>query len=148
MNGNKFRMATLLRLRENTRDERRMELADAQRAESLLRRQLDGVNAELMELREMARRAAGLGSVEIERLVEAGRYQRTLETRRSAMQEQLATHAAEIDRRRELLLTADREVRVLEKLRETQDARRRQAESRREIKQLDEATQLRVAVGN
>jgi flagellar export protein FliJ len=51
---------------------------------------------------------------------------------------------AEIERRREVLVEADRDVRVLEKLREKQTERHRYEENRREIRQLDEVAQLRA----
>jgi len=138
----KFRLATLLRLRETTRDERRAELATAYRADQVLQRQLARLNAELDELKAAARRAAGPGKVNVEQLVEAQRYQRTIESRQGQVNEELAALAAEIERRRQALLAAEREVRTLEKLRETRHARHRQDENRREIKQLDEVATL------
>jgi flagellar export protein FliJ len=138
----KFRLATLLRLRETTRDERRAELAAAYRADQVLQRQLVRLSAELEELKAAARRAAGPGKVNVEQLVEAQRYQRTIESRQGQVNEERAALAAEIERRRQALLAAEREVRTLEKLRETRHARHRQDENRREIKQLDEVATL------
>jgi len=138
----KFRLATLLRLRETTRDERGAELAAAYRADQLLQRQLARLIADLEELKAAARRAAGPGRVNVEQLVEAQRYQRTLESRQSQVNEERAALAAEIERRRQALLAAEREVRTLEKLRETRHARHRQDDNRREIKQLDEVACL------
>ena len=138
----KFRLATLLRLRETTRDERRAELAAAYRADQVLQRQLARLSAELEELKAAARRAAGPGRVNVEQLVEAQRYQQTIESRQCQVNEERAALAAEIERRRQALLAAEREVRTLEKLRETRHARHRQDENRREIKQLDEVATL------
>jgi flagellar export protein FliJ len=138
----KFRLATLLRLRETTRDERRAELAAAYRADQVLQRQLTRLSAELRELKAAARRAAGPGRVNVEQLVEAQRYQQTIESRQRQVNEERAALAAEIERRRQALLAAEREVRTLEKLRETRHARHRQDENRREIKQLDEVATL------
>jgi flagellar export protein FliJ len=138
----KFRLATLLRLRETTRDERRAELAAAYRADQVLQRQLARLSAELEELKAAARRAAGPGRVNVGQLVEAQRYQQTIESRQCQVNEERAALAAEIERRRQALLAAEREVRTLEKLRETRHARHRQDENRREIKQLDEVATL------
>ena len=138
----KFQLTTLLRLRETTRDERRAELAAAYRADQVLQRQLARLVAELEELKAAARRAAGPGRVNVEQLVEAQRYQRTIESRQCQVNEERAALAAEIERRRQALLAAEREVRTLEKLRETRHARHRQDENRREIKQLDEVATL------
>ena len=46
--------------------------------------------------------------------------------------------AAEIERRRQALVEADREVRVLEKLRQRQAEQHRRDEDLREVKRLDE----------
>jgi flagellar protein FliJ len=53
--------------------------------------------------------------------------------------------AVEIERRREALLAANREVRVLEKLRDHQMERYREEENRRDIKRLDEVAGQRAA---
>ncbi len=47
----------------------------------------------------------------------------------------------EIDRRRQVLAEANREVRVLENLRDKQAGQHRQQEDRREMKRLDEVAQ-------
>ena len=138
----KFRLATLLRLRETTRDERRAELAAAYRTDQNLQQQLARLAVELEELKAVSRRAAGPGKVDVDQLVEAQRYQRTLESRQRQIIEERTSLAVEIERHRQTLLAADREVRTLEKLRETRHARHRQDENRREIKQLDEVASL------
>jgi flagellar protein FliJ len=143
----KFRLATLLRMREATRDQRRAELAESQRAEAATRCQFSQWQVEWSHLKSTARQATSPGVVEVERLVDAYRYQQTLEARRRQLEEQLAQLTGEIAQRREALLQADRDVRTLEKLRDAQVLRHHQEAHRQEIKRLDEATQLRVAVG-
>jgi len=138
----KFRLATLLRLRETTRDERRAELAAAYRTDQNLQQQLARLAVELEELKVVSRRAAGPGKLDVDQLVEAQRYQRTLELRQRQINEERTSLAVEIERHRQTLLAADREVRTLEKLRETRHARHRQDENRLEIKQLDEVASL------
>jgi flagellar export protein FliJ len=59
--------------------------------------------------------------------------------------EQRKLLAAEIERRREVLLAANREVRVLEKLRERQLERHFEEEAHRDIKRMDEIAQQRAA---
>ena len=71
----KFRLATLLRLREAARDERRGELADAYRVDDLLGRQLDRLEEELGWLQQQCRRVAAPGTVDVDRLVEGQRYE-------------------------------------------------------------------------
>jgi len=140
----KFRLATLLRLREATRDERRAVLAEAYRADDVLREHLDRLGEELGRLQTQCRQAAGPGTVDVDRLVEAQRYEVTLRTQQNRLSEQREAVRAEIDRRRQALLAADRDVRLLEKLREKQAWRHRQEENRREIKQLDEVAGQRA----
>ena len=140
----KFRLATLLRLREATRDERRAELAEAYRADDLLQDHLDRVGRELSRLQAQCRKVAGPGTVNVDRLVEAQRYEVTLRAQQSQLAGQREAVRAEIDRRRQALLAADRDVRLLEKLREKQAQRHRQEENRREIKELDEVAGQRT----
>lgn len=135
----RFRLATLLRLREVARDRRRVELAESRREDDELAAQLESVQDERERLQEEGRRAASPGALDVRRLVEAQRYDAALRTRQSDLQEQRRTLAAEIERRRESLVTADRDVRVLEKLRERHEERQRQERERTSAKQLDEA---------
>ena len=141
----KFRLATLLRLREAARDERRTELAEAYRADDILRQGLDRVGKQLGWLQDGCRKAAGPGTVDVDRLVEAQRYELVLRTQQSRLGQQREAVTAEIDRRRQSLVGANRDVRLLEKLRQHQAQRHRQTENRREIKQLDEVAGQRAA---
>jgi flagellar protein FliJ len=134
-----FRMATLLRLREATRDERRAHLAEAQRADAELQSQLTQVGDELRRLQHECRKTAGPGTVDVPRLIEVDRYMAELRAQESQLQQQRQTLAEEIDRRREAVLEADRDVQSLEKLRDRQLQAHRQEEERRENKRLDEA---------
>jgi len=141
----KFRLATLLRLREAARDQRREALAAAYRAEDLLREQLGRVAREVGWLRGQCRRVAAPGTVDVDQLVEAQRYEVVLKARQKQLEGQREQIRAEIERRRQALVVANRNVRVLEKLRENQARRHREAENRQEIKQLDEAAGLLAA---
>ena len=142
----KFRMATLLKLREAARDERRTELAQAYRADDVLGKNLEQVRTELNALEDRCRKAAGPGTIDIDRLIEAQRYEIILKVQQRSLNEQRGRLAAEIERRRVALLAANREVRVLEKLREHQIEQHNQAENRLEIKRLDEVARLQALV--
>jgi flagellar export protein FliJ len=137
----KFRLATLLRLREAARDERRVQLAEAYRVDDVLRQRLEGVGQELGWLRNLCRRVVGPGTVDVDRLVEAQRYELVLRAQQHQLQQQREAVAGEIERRRQTLVEANREVRVLEKLREKQSLRHDFEENRQEIKRLDEVAQ-------
>lgn len=132
-----FRLAALQRLREVARDERRAQLAEVFRlAESLAEQKRQVVE----NLRDVARsRAVSAGVVDVEKLLAATRYEAVLMVEQGQLERQAAAVAVEIEKRREALVAADRDVRALEKLREAQQARHRAEQEQKSIKQLDEA---------
>jgi flagellar FliJ protein len=138
-----FRLATLLRLHEATRDQRRGQLAEAFRAEEALRNRLSELEYDLLELKRQYRQTVSAGPLDVDRLIDAQRYELLLMAEQQSVGQQTQTLAVEIDKRREALVAADREVRVLEKLRETQAERHRVDEEQREVKQLDEVASRR-----
>jgi flagellar export protein FliJ len=141
----KFRLATLLKIREATRDERQSELAEAYRADDILNERLDQIHAELADILTRCRKVVGPGEVNIDLLIESQRYDVMLRAYEKQTLEQKKRLAVEIERRREALLAANREVRVLEKLREHQIERHREEENRRDIKRIDEIAVQRAA---
>ncbi|MGA2619063.1 MAG: flagellar export protein FliJ [Thermoguttaceae bacterium] len=139
-----FRLAALLRLRESTRDQCRAALAEAYRVDDALGKQLQRVAAELEALRKLRRQAAGPGTVNVDQLVEAHRYELAAGQQQLQLTRQRQTVATEIERRRQTLVEADREVRVLEKLRQRQADQHRLDEERKELKRLDEIAAQRA----
>jgi|SRR5687767_12731867 len=133
-----FRLETLLRLRMAERDERRADLAKAHRAEEMLREQQRQIAVEQAESQAAAREQLSPGGADVDRLLRNSRYQLVLKSRHQQLTHQLAQVAAEVERRRQSVVEADRQVRVLEKLRERQMLAHRQRELREEIKELDE----------
>ena len=81
------------------------------------------------------------GAVDVDRLVESQRYEMSLESQRLQVVRQRETVQGEIERRRQVLAEANRELRVLENLRDKQAGQHRQEEERREMKRLDEVAQ-------
>jgi flagellar FliJ protein len=139
-----FRLATFLRLREAARDERRGELAEAFRVDDVLRARLAGLTDELRRLQEHSRQIAQPGKLDLDWLVEGQRYELTLKSQQSQLGQQRESVAAEIERRRLALVEANRDVRVMEKLREKQVERYQFEENRQALKQLDELAQRRA----
>jgi flagellar FliJ protein len=135
----RFRLATLLLLREADRDERRSHLADAQRAEDIVRTRIAGIDGELRQLRGESARLSRPGTINVDELMEINRLELLLAAERQAAVQQQKLVAEEVERRRLALVAADREVRVLERLRDTQQERHRQEADRQERKQMDEA---------
>lgn len=137
----RFRLATLLRLREQVRDDRRRDLAEAYRVDQVLQEQQEQMSAELDRQRASCRQAAGPGPVNIDQLVDSQRYEAALKVELARLQHQRQVVAAEIERRHRALVEANHEVRVLEKLRERQAEQHRQDQERLQMKQLDEIAQ-------
>lgn len=141
----RYRLETLLRLRIAARDERRADLAMAQRAEDVLLRKLDELEAERNELVTRSRRLAAPGPADIDGLLRSHRYELVLKANARQLADQLGQVRAEIDRRHAALVEADRQVRVLEKLRERKLAAHQNSEAKLENKQLDEMATMRFA---
>ena len=140
----RFRLATVLRLRQSERDQRRGELAEAYRVADLLARQADQLARELDGLRRQQRCAVGPGTINVDLLVDSQRYEVALRFRQNQLERQRASVAEEIERRRAALVEADRQVRTLELLRDRQEQQFRQEEERREMQRLDEVAQQRA----
>ena len=133
-----FRLETLLRLRMAERDERRADLAKALRAEGVLQGELRQIETEQLQARAKVREQSAPGAADVDGLLQTNRYQLVLKAQRGQLEGQLVQVRAELERRRQALLEADRGVRVLEKLRERQLAAHRDRDERLEIKVLDE----------
>jgi flagellar protein FliJ len=133
-----FRLATLLKLREATRDERRGALAEAFRADAMLSESIHIVQDEFADLALEYREATRPGPVNVDRLLECQRREALLVVQRNEYARQRELLLAEIERRREALALADRDVKTLEKLRERQALSAAKEQARRDAKQLDE----------
>jgi len=139
----KFRMATYLRLREAARDERRSQLAQAYRAEEMILGEQRRLETESAALAARTREAARPGEIQLDRLLDAQRYQTLLKAQQQHLAGQHELVKTEIERRHQVLVEANRDVQVLEKLRNRQQEEHRYQENRREIGQLDEVGQRR-----
>jgi flagellar FliJ protein len=135
----KFRLATLQRVREARRDRERAAVAEAFHAEQVLAERRSELAAEQAELRHLQRSATANQFLDVNRLLEAQRYELVLKARETELSRQTAAVAVEIERRRLVLVEADRDLRVLESLEERQRREHQRHEQRAETKQLDEA---------
>jgi flagellar export protein FliJ len=134
----KFRLETLRKVRDAYRNRQRARLAEAYRADDVLNQQRAELTAERMELRRQQHAAFNANYTDVNRLMAAGRYEHVLKARQQMLDQQQTLLGEEIERRRQALLEADREVRVLELLDERGREEHRQTEVRAEGKQLDE----------
>jgi flagellar export protein FliJ len=143
----KFRLEMLRKMRERARDHRRAALADGFRAADLLATKQAELAAEASELRGLQRSAAAGRYLDVNRLLEAQRYELLLKARGEELAKQSALLAAEIERRRQTLVEADRDVRVLELLDERHRREHDRRQHRLDTKQLDEAALQRWNAG-
>jgi flagellar FliJ protein len=134
----RFRLATILKLREATRDERLALLAEAQAADDKLRSRSQAIQADLTQLNRLQHGRTATGQVNIDVLISSSRYDSILRAELVAIAAHQATLAVEIEQRRQRVMAADREVRTLEKLRDKQLELYRQSEALHELKGLDE----------
>lgn len=138
-----FRLATLLRLRELARDERRAQLAEALRMVDQMRARSEEIDTLLREAQLL--QAPPAGTIDVDRLLNATRYELVLRAEQRKLQLQEEALAGEIEKRRQALVAADREVRSLELLRQTQQQRHAAEEEQRSLKEFDEIAVRRYA---
>lgn len=134
----RFRLETLHRLRTAERDRRRAELAQAHQAAEILDQQRTQIEAEQEATKEEARRLVSPGSADIDALLRVHRHELILKAELRQLAAQRAQVEAEIQRRRQVLVEADRQVRVVEKLHERKLAEHHKKEDRIEVRLLDE----------
>lgn len=142
----RFRLQTLQKVREAHRDQQRAALAEAFRAEQLLAENRAELVIEEQQLRELQREATSGQYLDVNRLLEAQRYELLLKAQSMELAKQAILLAAETERRRQLLVEADREVRVLEMLDERNRQTHERNQQRAETKRLDEAATVRWRV--
>lgn len=135
----KFRLETLQKLREARRNQERTALAEAFRAEQILAEHGAAVAAEQATQRGLQRRLTASRYLDVNRLLEAQRYELVLKAREQELARQKELLAVETERRRQAVVEADREVRVLELLDERHRRQHQRDQQRKETKQLDEA---------
>jgi flagellar protein FliJ len=133
-----FRLTTLLKLREAARDQWRLQLAEALRLEVVIRQRLADADQQLMELRQGHQQTAAPGLVDVDRLIAGHRYELFLRAEQHQVQAQIQDLAGEIENHRKALVAADRDVCMLEKLREQQFERHTEDENRQQARLLDE----------
>ena len=141
----RFRLATLLKLRVADREQRQIELAQAQEAERLLAQQADSITEQIAQAKEAMRRVAQPGGVDVDRVLELQRFGLQLRADAMVLAQRIKVVREEVERRRVILVEADKQVKTLEKLREKQQLAHRIKEEKREQKVLDEIGQRRAA---
>lgn len=133
-----FRLEPLLRLREQQRDQRREQLAEALAAEDHLLRQKEQLVLEQGRLRERLKTLTERGELDVDSVLAWRRYEMILAAQQNYLEKQIGMLREEIERRREALLEANRDVRILEILRDKQREDFRKVQEKKTIKTIDE----------
>lgn len=133
-----FRLESVLKVRQADRQQRQLELAEALQAQDVVRRQVAQLEREHRELDEHCRSNMRPGAIDVDRLRDVQRYRILLASRLRTLELKVGQLAAEVERRRQILVEADRQVRVLEQLRARKREEFEVAELRREVLTLDE----------
>ena len=137
MAGFKFRLKAVATLREQARDRVAEALAEVQEAQRIVNEQIQQLDLEIDDARRQ-RHNASLGLVKVERLLLVQRHQLMLESQREQAVQQLQLLNDEQERRRALLIEAEKEVKAMEKLEATQRLRWEEDQLVAEQKQIDE----------
>jgi flagellar export protein FliJ len=133
-----FRLDKVHLVRQNTRQQRRVELLEAQQAEDQIAAQVADLQSELQTLRGHVQLAGAPGQLNLDNLRHAQRYERTLRGELDSAQSRRETLLAEVERRRQALVEADRDVKVLDRYEQQQLAHFRIGQSRRDAKIYDD----------
>lgn len=141
-----FRLATLLKLREATRDDRRARLAEAFQAAGVLEQRMEQLDEQRRQLRAQHALGTSPGSVAVERLLDVQRYEFVVAAEQQVIAKQQQQIEEEIEQRRQALRVADQDVRVLEKLKEKQQASHRRDLEKLEAKAFDEMASRQAAL--
>jgi flagellar FliJ protein len=147
MSGFEFRLQSLLKLRTADRDQRRAELASAFQASQVLAGQMTALQKTIQQTRRDIRQGSTTGPVNVDRLLGSHRYELLLASQLDQLKQRQQEIETEIERRRQRLLEADRQVRTVEKLRERKLAEYQADLARQEQRQLDEIGTRRAHAG-
>ncbi len=138
----KFRFSTLLRVHRRARDEAG---ADVGKANEAIRRVDDQTETLMAERTDMLRRSSESrqGSISIDSVLLHGRYDIQLQADVQSLGETRSKLEQELERRQNVLLAAEAEVKRFERLEEKEMAAFRADELKREQAEADEASSVR-----
>ncbi|MHB8955780.1 MAG: flagellar export protein FliJ [Pirellulaceae bacterium] len=134
----RFRLASLLKLRLAERDHRREDLANAYRADQVLQQRQESLEREITQTQQQVKQRSAPGTIHVDRLLNTHRYALILTAQQQQVHRQREVIGAEMERRRQALVEADRELRILEKLREKHAQAFDYAQLQAEVRQFDE----------
>ena len=154
-----FRFDSILALRCRQRDEAGREVGKANEAIRRVDEQIQDLQRQRDEIRKLAAGMfrSGLANgaepaseqgISVDRALQQGRYDLQLQADQMSLRATKETLAKELQRRRNVLIDAEAEVKRLERLRETQKSEYRYLELQREQAESDDLTTARLIIAN
>jgi flagellar FliJ protein len=134
----RFSLQSVLKVRLAERDDRRAELADAQRSEFALQTEIDRLNRDLQYLRTHARSFLVPGSIDIAHLQNCKSCEQMLRREIDLLDQQRREVEEGVEQCHAALIQADQQVRMLEKLSDKQHEEHRRDGEKGENRRLDE----------
>ncbi|TWU02092.1 flagellar export protein FliJ [Neorhodopirellula pilleata] len=152
-----FRFDSILALRCRERDEAGREVGKANEAIRRVDEQIRDLQRQRDEIRRLAagmfqnhgdgnRESPNSHGVSIDRALQQGRYDLQLQAEQIGLRSTKETLLKELQRRRDVLVNAEAEVKRLERLRETQKSEYRYLELQREQAESDDLTTARLII--
>ena len=123
------------------RDEKQEQLAEALRAEDILQEQISQIEEELSELRRQSAADLRPGVINPDMVLQTQRYELLRRAQSKEIQQKVTQVQAEVQRRRDLLVEAEKQVKVLEKLRQRRAEEFRATQLQAANKNMDEIAQ-------
>lgn len=138
----KFRLQSVQKLRERLRDEAADAVRQARLAIQKLNDQLDSLQAEMAEQARLQSDASS-GVINTQRVLESQRYQLHILSQMQAIRNNISLIEQECERRQKLLVKREQDVRVLEKLRDSQHGQWQHTQLLNQQSRLDEWASFR-----
>lgn len=134
-----FRLEPLITIRNNELKERRSELAKAYEARKILEEHIQEIDRQLTEGIAVVRSLMQEGqTINVESLLSFRRQEMFLRAQQSDLMEKMEATDQEIERRRALVVAANKELKIIEKLKEKRYEKYLEEENKTEMKNMDE----------
>ncbi len=133
-----FRLETVRRLRQSQRDDLRGQLADGYLAAEKIADEIQRIEAEITSERAKQTQSVAASHLNVNQLLDSQRYEVVLRSQQADLQKKAKLVEEEIERRRQAVVVAEREVKVLDTLDDRQRERSKTEANREEQKLSDE----------
>ncbi|MDR2117438.1 MAG: flagellar FliJ family protein [Planctomycetaceae bacterium] len=140
----RFQLEPLITIRDNTLKEKQGELAKAYEARRIVEEKQQELKQELAENIVAGRQRLQTETIDIEFLLGLRRHEAYLNAQINDVQERLQQIDAEIELRRNAVLEANKELKMIEKLKEKRYEKYRAEENRKETIRIDEITRKKT----